>query len=88
MEMKPVTSSQISAIGYDPKSKKLHIRFADRTNRKTGQVFPGSTYEYDDVEPAVHAALMAADADPALSVGSHFGAHVKASGYTYRKLEG
>lgn len=41
-------SSNISWIGYD--KKKLRVGFKERTSKKTGKVYPASTYEYD-VEP-------------------------------------
>lgn len=63
MQLKPVTSSNIKAVGYDPSSKALHVQF------KSGQ-----THRYDDVSPEKHAALMAAD-----SVGSHFHQHIRNS---------
>ena len=36
MELIPVTSSQIAAIGYDPTTGCLRVCFRDRTNKKTG----------------------------------------------------
>ncbi len=85
MMMIPVSSSQISAIGYDPDTKKLRIQFADRTKRND-VVVPGQLYEYDSVPPEAHAALMAADADEKLSVGTHFGLLIRAGGYAYRRI--
>jgi hypothetical protein len=49
MNMKPVNSSNIQAIGYDPASKRL------------GVAFHGSgTYHHDEVPPELHEQLMAA----------------------------
>jgi len=59
--MKPVQSSAISAIGYNPNSHKLTIDF------KSGQ-----TWEYDGVAPDHYDALMSAD-----SVGKHFHEHIR-----------
>lgn len=54
--MTPVKSSQLKAVGYDPKAQKMHIEFPD-----------GSVYEYSNVFPKDHKALMEAK-----SHGSHF----------------
>jgi hypothetical protein len=51
MEMIPVDSSNIEAIGYDPESATLTIQF------KKG----GSVYEYYDVPQHEYDGLMAAD---------------------------
>ncbi len=67
MQLMPVKSSQIAAVGYDPETKKMRIQFAshrDGTN--------GSTYEYDNVEPQDHADLIGAK-----SIGSHFKTVIK-----------
>lgn len=61
VEMKPVKSSNISAIGYDPENKILRVAFLN-----------GNVYQYHDVDAEKHAALMGAD-----SVGSHLNAHIK-----------
>lgn len=49
MNMQPVTSSNINAVGYDESSRKLRVQF------KSG------LYEYSDVEPGVFKSLMEAD---------------------------
>jgi len=54
MDMHPVKSSNVDAVGYDPASRKMHIRFKN-----------GGTYCYHDVPQDKHAALIAAP-----SVGS------------------
>jgi hypothetical protein len=54
--MKPVKSSNINAVGYDPTEKVLHIEFSS-----------GNTYSYAGVEPEQHAELINAE-----SVGRHF----------------
>ena len=69
MEMKPVTSSQIHAIGYDPAAKKLHVQFFQGKGADRG---PGPIYEYDDITPDQHSGLVGAE-----SIGSHFGKHIK-----------
>lgn len=50
MEMIPVESSNISAIGYDSESAILRIEFNS-----------GAVYDYYDVPEHVHDELMAAD---------------------------
>ncbi len=85
--MTDVKSSQVHSIGYDPETRTLHVRFHDRTNKKTGVVTPGATYAYDDVPAERHAALLAADAAEGESVGAHFGQHIRGGGFAYRKLE-
>lgn len=54
--MTPVKSSNIAAIGHDPKTNELHVKF------KTG-----ATHIYSGVSAEKHAALLAAE-----SIGSHF----------------
>jgi frataxin-like iron-binding protein CyaY len=61
MERKPVISSNIKSVGYDPDSKTMHVEFTN-----------GGLYEYAGVEPAQHQALISAP-----SVGKHFGTHVR-----------
>ncbi len=85
MKMTPVTSSQIAAVGYDPVTPTLAIRFVDRP-KKDGTTAPGALYEYDGVPLSVHEALIAADRAPALSVGQAFHRLVKEGGYTYRRI--
>lgn len=48
-EMKPVQSSNMKAVGYDPQTKAMYIDFHN------------ARYRVDQVEPEHHAALMAAD---------------------------
>ena len=54
--MQPVDSQAIRAIGYDDATRKLKVAFR-----------AGSTWEYDDVGPQHHQALISAD-----SIGKHF----------------
>lgn len=62
--MVQVSSSQIVCVGYDAARKMLALQFAHGT---------GAEYQYPNVEPEVHAAMMAAE-----SIGRYFGAHIKA----------
>ena len=63
INMTPVKSNQVAAIGYDPETKTLAVTFTRGS----------ALYQYPDVEPETHAAFIAAE-----SVGKHFGAHIKA----------
>lgn len=85
--MVPVSSSQIDSIGYDHATQALRIKFKDYTRKKDGVTVPGALYEYASVPAGIHAALMQADADPKLSVGTHFGTHIKGGGFDYKKVE-
>lgn len=64
IELTPVTSNQVGAVGYDPATKTLAVTFARGT---------GAIYHYPNCEPKLHADFMAAE-----SKGKFFGAHVKA----------
>lgn len=77
IEMKPVDSAQIMAIGHDPESSTLRIQF------KKWDGSPGSTYEYANAPTDKHAAFMAAD-----SKGKFFGEHIKpkADVHPYKKV--
>lgn len=59
----PVQSSQVAAVGYDPVTKTLACQFAHG---------PGHLYVYPNVEPKLHADLMASK-----SIGKFFGEHIK-----------
>lgn len=60
--MKPIsTSKSIAAIGHDPETNILSIKFHN-----------GKTYQYANVTPAHHRALVGAK-----SIGSHFMSHIR-----------
>lgn len=61
MEMKMVISSAIKAIGYDPITKRMKIRFAE-----------GQTYDFCHVPENVHKALFGAN-----SIGTYYNNHIK-----------
>lgn len=73
MNLTPVESSQLEAIGYDPETKKLHIKF------KAG----GATYEYDGMTPEEFEKFNSAP-----SKGSYFYKNIKPNSqkYPYKKL--
>ena len=50
MDRKPVQSSNLASVGYDPSSQTLEIEFRS-----------GGVYQYFDVPPRVHDELMTAD---------------------------
>lgn len=61
MNLIPVSSSQIKAIGFDAATRKMHVVFKS-----------GDTYEYDDVDQSKYEALLDAD-----SVGGMFHQTIK-----------
>ena len=61
IEMKPVKSSNISAVGYNAVKKELHIAFTS-----------GKTYAYHGVTPDQHGEFLHAD-----SIGSYFAKHIR-----------
>jgi hypothetical protein len=64
MQRKSVTSSNISAIGYDPETETLEVEFKG-----------GTVYSYSGVTPQQHSALINAD-----SIGSHFHKNIRSLG--------
>jgi len=63
IEMTPVESSQVKAIGHCPTTNTLAVVFAHG---------PGHIYHYPGVNADQHAAFVGAE-----SIGSHFGKHIK-----------
>lgn len=61
MEMHPVESSNIAALGYDPEQKKLAVRFKN-----------GGVYEYLRVSKKLHEEMVAA-----LSLGKFLNQRIK-----------
>ena len=61
VEMKPVESSWIAAVGHDPETAELTVELKN-----------GKVYVHAGIAAAEHEALMAAD-----SVGAHYNAHIK-----------
>jgi len=57
----PVSSSNIAAVGYDPKTQTLEVEFNS-----------GSIYQYFDVPQTIYAAVISAE-----SVGKFFIAQIK-----------
>lgn len=71
----PVKSSNVKSMGYDPATKILQAEFHS-----------GAIWNYSDVPPDKFAQLLKADADPELSLGSHFHRLIK-SQHTATKVE-
>lgn len=69
IELTPVQSSQLAAIGWDPDTSTLAIRFPDRGSK------PGGLYHYADFGQEDWAALCQAE-----SKGSHFLRNIKGAG--------
>jgi hypothetical protein len=61
VEMVPVSSSAVKAVGYDEHKRELHVQFAS-----------GARYVYEGVPPEKHQALR-----DAASIGKFVNAHVK-----------
>jgi len=61
MQMQPVSSSQIAAVGYDAGERVLGVQF-----------HRGARYDYAGVPREVYEGLIAAE-----SVGKYFGANIK-----------
>jgi len=70
MTRTPVSSSNLSSIGYDDSSGTLEIAF------KTGGV-----YQYHNIPGSIYLALMAAP-----SHGTYFDRNIKRGGYSFTKI--
>ena len=66
----PVSSSNLKAVGYDPSTNTLQVVFLN-----------GGLYEYYNVPSSIHSALMVAS-----SKGTYFDAQIKKATYRFRKL--
>lgn len=63
IELNPVDSNKIKAIGYDASTQTLAVVFKNGT---------GAVYHYPNVTPEAHAAFVGAE-----SMGKHFGQHIQ-----------
>lgn len=70
MELKPVESSNVSAIGYDASAKQFDVRFKN-----------GATYRYHDVGPESAAAVTDAE-----SIGRAVNSVLKQGGFKAERL--
>ena len=73
-----VKSSQIAAIGHDPETNTLSIKFVSRDEAK-----PGSVYHYENFTSDDFTAFKEAE-----SIGSHFYKHIRPNieKYSYKKI--
>lgn len=85
IERKPVDSSQIHSVGYDPTTKMMEIQFK---SRPAGT--PGPVYSYENVEQSVADGFFREKDDDGKkwSVGRYFGATLKADPkkYPFKRL--
>ena len=70
MTMVPVSSSNLSSVGYDVNSQTLRIGFHD-----------GGLYDFHQVPPHHHQGLMDAD-----SKGRYLDTYIKKGGYRFTKI--
>lgn len=77
IEMLPVDSSQIAAIGHNADNSTLAIQFKGRNG-------PGSVYHYQNVDAEAFEQFAASE-----SIGSHFYKHIKphADKFPFQKME-
>ncbi|SBN61641.1 KTSC domain-containing protein [Curtobacterium sp. 9128] len=47
MQMHPITSTNVSAVGYDPSSRRMRVQFSS-----------GGIYEYSDVDESLYEAML------------------------------
>lgn len=87
MRMIPVSSSNVSRIGYAFDSRRracdgtLYVQF-----KRNGDP-NGPLYAYDDVPYTVYVGMLAANSNEGGSVGKFLNEHVKKVGYEYRRVE-
>lgn len=70
MDMQPVSSSDLAAVGYDEDTATLRIEF-----------LKGGTYEYHGVPKDIYDGLINAS-----SKGKYFDQFIKKGGYPYSKI--
>jgi len=70
MKRSPVSSSNLSEVGYDPATSTLEIAFKQ-----------GGVYQYAGVPTNIYKGLMSA-----ASHGRYFDAYIKKAGYAVRKM--
>ena len=78
----PVTSSNVAAVGYDDRSRRLIVQFRPKVGATPSE---GAVYEYEDVPITEFAHLIATDLAGG-SVGGEFDARIKRGGYPYKRL--
>ena len=71
MNRTPITSSNLSSVGYDQSTSTLEVEFRH-----------GGVYQYFDVPAARYDGLLSA-----YSRGSYFDSFIKDGGYAYHRVE-
>ena len=71
VDLVPVKSSNIAAIGYDADKSEMYVKFKD-FEQKGGKIRVGSTHIYSGVTPEVYVAFVSAE-----SIGKHFHTHIR-----------
>lgn len=71
MELKPIKSSNLEAIGHDEEKNELHVEFHG-----------GSVYAYDGVSKELYDKLMNAE-----SKGAFFHKEIRKGGYKFRRIK-
>ena len=71
MELIPVRSSALEAIGYDPATMTLYVAFHE-----------GMVYAYSCVPPEVHATMLRAE-----SVGQYLEGTINRSNYPFQRVQ-
>lgn len=71
IELTPVESSQIHALGHSAETNTLAIQFKSKAG-------PGSVYHYANVSPELYAEFVAAE-----SIGAFFGKNIKPAADKY-----
>jgi tellurite resistance-related uncharacterized protein len=73
MKRIPVKSSNIKAVGYDPKVKTLEVEFKSLSGP--------SVYQYENVPEALYQSFMSSE-----SKGQFFDLHIKKGGFRFTKM--
>lgn len=71
-DLKPVKSSNIQAVGYDPKTRTLSVQFLGDESRQK----PPRTYHHEDVSEEDYHALLGEGVEWH-SVGKHYARHIR-----------
>lgn len=76
MDRTEVKSSQLVSIGYDAEKQILEIEFK-AIKKPTGQEMAGAVYQYFEVPPETHKAIMDEATNEGGSVGRYFGKEIR-----------
>ena len=84
MQREEVKSSQLVSIGYDAEKQILEIEFK-AIKKPTGQEVAGAVYQYFEVPPETHKAIMDEAVNEGGSVGRYFGKEIRGK-FKFAKL--